>query len=193
MLSAHDAAELYTLLERHGIRCWVTGGWGIDALLGRQTRPHKDLDIFMLRGDLNRLEQLLGDRGYRRLLVWEENVWIPGVSASGEPLDPLVSAEGRPSAFVLSDAHGREVDIHVLDVDAQGELVPLWDSTFRFDAGMLGARGSIAGVELACASVAAQLRAHEGYELPEAQRRDIEHLLAVFGQGNAGRADGSDG
>ncbi len=28
------------------------GGWGVDALLGRQTRPHKDLDVLVLVDDL---------------------------------------------------------------------------------------------------------------------------------------------
>jgi polyisoprenoid-binding protein YceI len=32
-------------LHRVGCRFWVEGGWGVDALVGRQTRPHRDLDI----------------------------------------------------------------------------------------------------------------------------------------------------
>ena len=30
---------------------WVAGGWAIDLLVGRQTRPHGDLDILILRRD----------------------------------------------------------------------------------------------------------------------------------------------
>jgi hypothetical protein len=33
------------LLEEHGIDVWLNGGWGVDALLGHQTREHEDLDI----------------------------------------------------------------------------------------------------------------------------------------------------
>lgn len=30
-------------LTAAGIRVWVDGGWGVDALVGRQTRHHDDL------------------------------------------------------------------------------------------------------------------------------------------------------
>ena len=29
-----------------GVRFWLAGGWGVDALAGRQTRSHRDLDVF---------------------------------------------------------------------------------------------------------------------------------------------------
>jgi hypothetical protein len=45
IMTAEDALALYDLFRSHGITVWVDGGWGIDALLGRQTRPHSDLDI----------------------------------------------------------------------------------------------------------------------------------------------------
>ena len=51
MLSADDAVALCRLLEQHSIRFWVMGGWGVDALLHRETRPHKDLDILLAQGD----------------------------------------------------------------------------------------------------------------------------------------------
>jgi hypothetical protein len=30
---------------------WVAGGWALDLVLGRKTRPHADLEISMLTGD----------------------------------------------------------------------------------------------------------------------------------------------
>ncbi len=33
------------VLAAEGIVGWVDGGWGVDALLGEQTRPHADLDL----------------------------------------------------------------------------------------------------------------------------------------------------
>src|SRR5690242_455224 len=44
-MRAEEVVALYTLLDDHGVRLWVDGGWGIDALLAEQTRPHKDLDV----------------------------------------------------------------------------------------------------------------------------------------------------
>jgi hypothetical protein len=32
-------------LAEAGCAVWVAGGWGVDALAGRQTRLHRDLDL----------------------------------------------------------------------------------------------------------------------------------------------------
>jgi lincosamide nucleotidyltransferase A/C/D/E len=32
-------------LTEAGCSVWVAGGWGVDALVGRQTRLHRDLDL----------------------------------------------------------------------------------------------------------------------------------------------------
>src|ERR1700742_1879050 len=31
---------------------WIAGGWALDLYLGRQSRPHKDLDVGVLRRDI---------------------------------------------------------------------------------------------------------------------------------------------
>ena len=38
MVSAEDVIRIYTDLATNEIQVWLTGGWGIDALLGEQTR-----------------------------------------------------------------------------------------------------------------------------------------------------------
>ena len=40
-MHAEEVVALYTLLEQHDVPVWVDGGWGIDALLQQQTRPHR--------------------------------------------------------------------------------------------------------------------------------------------------------
>lgn len=45
MMTGRDVVEILGLLRRAGTEVWVGGGWGIDALLGRQTRDHRDLDL----------------------------------------------------------------------------------------------------------------------------------------------------
>jgi lincosamide nucleotidyltransferase A/C/D/E len=52
-MTLHDVIEIVQLFvgvaspfeNRHQIEFYVDGGWGVDALLGKQTRPHADLDI----------------------------------------------------------------------------------------------------------------------------------------------------
>ena len=51
-MTATAALELYRLLDAAGVRCWVIGGWGIDALVGRMTRSHHDLDLLVHRDDV---------------------------------------------------------------------------------------------------------------------------------------------
>lgn len=40
MVSVEEVIRIYQRLSKHGIRLWIIGGWGIDALLGAQTRSH---------------------------------------------------------------------------------------------------------------------------------------------------------
>ena len=40
-----DLFKVLDMLEQFGIRYWLDGGWGVDALVGRQTREHRDVDI----------------------------------------------------------------------------------------------------------------------------------------------------
>src|SRR5215212_991446 len=80
--------ELLQLLEDSGIPVWLDGGWGVDALLGAQTRGHKDVDIVLPVQDVPRLRVLLAARGFRVL--------------GGRP----------PDSFVLADGAGLEVDVH---------------------------------------------------------------------------------
>lgn len=47
-LSPKQAAGVFSGIDA---RWWVAGGWAIDLLVGRQTRPHADLDILILRSD----------------------------------------------------------------------------------------------------------------------------------------------
>lgn len=55
-----EAAEKLAGLE---VPWCVVGGWAIDLFLGRQTRPHGDLEIAVVRADLPAVRAQLG--GYR--------------------------------------------------------------------------------------------------------------------------------
>ena len=45
---------------------WVAGGWGVDALLGRQSREHRDLDLIVSSTQSALVRELLGRLGYRQ-------------------------------------------------------------------------------------------------------------------------------
>lgn len=40
-----EVIEVLADLREADCRAWVAGGWGVDALVGGQTRPHRDLDL----------------------------------------------------------------------------------------------------------------------------------------------------
>ena len=88
MISASDVISLTDRLDDAGIRYWLGGGWGVDALLGTQTRDHDDLDI-SVSADQEAL-----------------------VLATLGALDFKVSTDWRPVRVALRDAAGREVDVH---------------------------------------------------------------------------------
>ncbi|MEZ0073221.1 nucleotidyltransferase domain-containing protein [Planotetraspora sp. GP83] len=45
MFEAAEVLRVLTLLRTAGCEVWIGGGWGIDALVGRVTREHRDLDL----------------------------------------------------------------------------------------------------------------------------------------------------
>lgn len=49
MMTASDVAVVLDRLEDAKIEAWLEGGWGVDALLGKQTRTHDDLDLINAR------------------------------------------------------------------------------------------------------------------------------------------------
>ena len=165
VLTAQDAVALCQLLERYHIRFWVMGGWGVDTLLRRETRPHKDLDLLVALGDLTTFWQVIGEHGFRLQYEWEERRWI--------------ERDGTrwATAFVVADPQGRELDVHVIDLGPDGAILQLYDPPWAFPISIT-AEGGIAGVTVPCVSKEMQLAMHNGYELPEGQRRDLDLLQA---------------
>jgi hypothetical protein len=52
-------------LQAAGVRTWIGGGWGIDALIGEQTRPHDDLDLAIDTRDQAHAIQTLQHAGFQ--------------------------------------------------------------------------------------------------------------------------------
>ena len=47
-----------TIMSGFASNYWIAGGWAIDLHLGKQSRPHKDIEIAIDRADQNLLAQL---------------------------------------------------------------------------------------------------------------------------------------
>jgi lincosamide nucleotidyltransferase A/C/D/E len=163
-MTAEDVGDVYSALLARGVRLWVDGGWGIDALLGRQTRPHKDFDASAAFEDLPALTRFLSERGFTLKLIWEQNRWAP----CPEPL-PLVGPD-RPTAeaataFVLEDGSGRELDFHLVRLDEHGCWKPAWDTDLAFPPEAFAGVGTVGGTRVRCLSAQMQMCTHAGYAL----------------------------
>jgi len=75
MVNQEEVIEICKILSSNDTQLWLTGGWGIDALLGWRTRQHKDLDFILLLDDVTHMRQLLGDVGFTMHYLWPENRW----------------------------------------------------------------------------------------------------------------------
>lgn len=177
MVRAEDVISIYQSLSDNSIQVWLTGGWGIDALLQEQTRPHKDLDVIVLVDDVVRMRDLLGRDGYGLKELWSENSWV--VDSHGAEI---------PTAFVLQHSEGREIDVHAMRLDDRGNGLPAWAAEgLVFRGEDLAGEGVITGLAVRCISPEMQVLCHTGYDLPHEQLRDLELLQDRFG------VDGGDG
>jgi lincosamide nucleotidyltransferase A/C/D/E len=152
-----DARTVLRVLETLApAEVWLAGGWGIDALLGRQTREHRDLDL------LHRLEQ--------------ESDVLTRLDALGyrETLDL------RPVRFVVSDGE-TELDLHPLVFAEDGSAVQAApEGTFPYPSDCF-VTGHVDGVEVPCVSVAQQVFFHQGYTPRPHDLADMRHLREAFG------------
>ena len=135
-MTAADAIDLYAELQALGISVWIDGGWGVDALLGAQTRPHKDLDIAIEGKDVSRLTAALKARGYREVI--RHSQWN----------------------FELSDDCGRQVDVHSFVLAPDGNV----EKGVMYPTGSLTGTGTISGHAVRCVSPEWMVRFHSGYE-----------------------------
>jgi lincosamide nucleotidyltransferase A/C/D/E len=159
-----QALATYEALRGADVACWVMGGWGVDALLARQSRPHKDLDLLVAFGSMAAYTATTSALGFSRKLEWEEN---RRVDTSGGAVD---------TAFVDGHPDGREIDVHVVDVGVDGTLHQLYADAWPLPADALTGVGLIEGTEVHCVSVAAQLAMHSTYVLPAKHLEDLRLL-----------------
>jgi GNAT superfamily N-acetyltransferase len=59
--------EFAALAAGARVECWLRGGWALDFLLGRITRPHQDIDLFIWAADAPRLLGVLRQHGYEEI------------------------------------------------------------------------------------------------------------------------------
>jgi lincosamide nucleotidyltransferase A/C/D/E len=156
-MSAEDVVTLLAVMD--GIDVWLDGGWGVDALLGEQTREHDDLDVVAARSDVPVLIEALGQEGYE--------------VANGQ----------LPTCIVLLDPIGRQVEVHPVEFDESGNGIYAMEEggTWPYPAHGFTGRGRVLDVEVRCLTPEVQVLCHAGYELAETDHHDLALLRECFG------------
>jgi lincosamide nucleotidyltransferase A/C/D/E len=160
VMSAADVVDLVRLLERSLCPIWIDGGWGVDALLGGQTREHADLDLALDLADVATAQVVLvGQLGY------------------------AVAQDELPTRLELRDSQDHRIDLHPLVFDADGNgRQQLQDGSWGdYPAEGLAGSGVIQGQLVRCLSPQLQLRFHLGYEPDDDDRHDVALLCQRFG------------
>lgn len=159
-MNATTVLHILDLLAAGGVQVWLDGGWGVDALLGRISRLHYDLDLVLRVDDLTRAVDLLVGDGF---VVTEEEL-------------------GR--AVLEHAEHGR-VDLHPTRFDAQGNgmqvQVPTPPAALLVYPSGGFVSGSILGRTVPCISADVQVSVRLGYDRSEKHRQDAIALCAEFG------------
>jgi lincosamide nucleotidyltransferase A/C/D/E len=158
-MDAKSLLEVVQRLEHDGIEVWLDGGWGVDALLGSETREHDDLDLVVELSHADRIVELLGDLSYELV------------------------AGAAPKSFVLVDAAGKQVDVHPVTFDADGGGVYQMDEerAWVYPAEGIAGRGTVDGRPVRCLSPEVQVLVHAGYQLGEKDYLELYLLQDRFG------------
>ncbi len=156
-MTAEQVVDVLDALAAAQVDVVVGGGWGVDALLGRETRRHDDLDVAVPAERLDAAASVLGRLGY-----------VPVEDA-------------RPARLVLATPTGR-VDLHpvIWDADGNGTQEGVDGQTFRYPAGSVRSEGLIGGRQVRCCSPELQLELHAGYEPRDRDRHDVRGLSERF-------------
>ncbi len=162
--SSDEALAVLEALAAAGVTVWVAGGWGVDALVGEQTRPHGDLDLVVPR------EQ------------------SPLAAARLETLGYRLAVDERPTRFVLRGPGGAEVDVHPIELRDDGSALLPGPAgiVFVFPPGSLEGAGCIAGRAVRCLTVQHQLTVHRGYDPRPHDVLDIARLQGLLDRDGRG-------
>jgi lincosamide nucleotidyltransferase A/C/D/E len=156
-MQATDVLMLLSDLDELRVHYWLDGGWGVDSLLGEQSRAHGDLDLVVHRGDLDRVRAHLDAHGYK------------------------VIRECLPTYIAFRDQSGREVDLHPVDPTPDGggdQMLPDDKGTWRHYSSPI--QGSILGRSVRCASAEDQVLMHSGYAPRAVDLEDMRRLAERF-------------
>ena len=159
-MGADDALAILEALAARRVDACVGGGWAVDALLGEETRPHADLDLWIAATTFDAAVAAFAHAGIDRLYPWGDD---------------------RPWNFVLHDGAHRRVDLHLYEPVAGGMLhYGGFETGETFPAAALDGTGRIGRRAVRCEAASWSVRWHTGYPVRPEDRHDVPLLCDRF-------------
>ena len=149
-MDKNEVTALLDLFDTHAIEIYIDGGWAVDALLGKQTRVHNDLDIATPHVYVPQIRELLIDRRYK----------------------DFFRDDTRDCNFVMADNYGHQIDIH----SYEGNII--FGVPYPFQS--LTGKGCINGYKVKCISAEWLVKFHTGYPLDHNDYKDVLALCNHF-------------
>jgi lincosamide nucleotidyltransferase A/C/D/E len=146
--------QLLHQFEDQGIEVIIDGGWAVDALLGYQSRPHKDLDLAVIHKDVPAIRSLLESLGY--IIIPRDDSW--------------------ECNFVYGNDIGHLVDIHSCSFNDEKQHV--FGVAYTWEA--LQGWGEVGGKRVRCIPPEILVDYHTGYTLDEDDYHDVRLLCEKF-------------
>lgn len=156
MVTGREVLGLLEKLRDASVPVWLDGGWGVDALLGYQHRPHADLD----------------------LVVRLDHVTDVVVATNA-----ILEEDYLPTRAVLR-CGDLQVDLHPVTFDEEGvgwQAGAAPDGTDCAYPKVGFTVGAIDGVTVPCLSAEVQLQHHLGYQPRVQDHEDMGLLARAFG------------
>lgn len=160
MMTAEDVLQVLDCLDSAGVHVWLDGGWGVDALLGEETRAHGDLDAVMRGDQVETAVSALVSLGYE------------------------TSEDFRPTRLVLTAPGDRKIDFHPIVLDGEGNgrqlgAGPAGSDAIYPAAGLCG-EGTVSGRPVSCLTPELLVLHHCGYEPAPKDRHNVRRLSERF-------------
>ena len=153
-----EAERFLVCLVNSKLNFWLDGGWGVDALVGKQTRQHKDLDICISIADQLQAKASLEEIGYS------------------------ISKDESPTRLIMTDENNQRIDIHLLSFDEKGNGIQKYSGGFhKYPAKDLKCVGRISSLAVNCLSPQLQTEFRKIYTPNEKSLHDSSQLERLLG------------
>ena len=101
MVNITDVKQILQFAIDAEIKVFLDGGWGVDALLGHQSRSHNDIDIFVEKKDYQNFIEIIQANGFYEIKMEYTTL----------------------NHTVWEDAKNRIIDLHCFEYTGKGEIL----------------------------------------------------------------------